>query len=355
MDRMRVGIVGTGRRCRLFHLPAAQALGLEVRGVCGRDREKAERLAARHGAIAYGSVGELLDDDRVDLVIVCVTWSENAGVYRLIAQSDKPALLETPLGHTIASALEVGTALAGRSAPTVIAEQYHLRPVEVLKRRLIDEGLFGKVSYAFSDGIGHEYHGISLIRSYIGFDQRLARVAAMQQRAQAEPHALNHQRLYPWEQTCHALLRFESGDQATYHWTWLAYDSPIRPHRAGGFHGSRGWARGEECVILDEPGGLGQHVRIERRTRSVDGVEVPYEHVALLGTRFLAKWTNPHPDLVLGEEHAVGAMLVANLVAAVRGEAEPLYTPDMALEDHRMVAAMRKAVETSDWQRMTAG
>jgi predicted dehydrogenase len=348
---VRVAFAGPGRRCRNYYLPAAVAMGLEVRGFCGRSAERTRELAARYGARPYETLDDLLDDGAVDLVVGCVAWSENAGVYRRIAGSDAPALLETPLAPTLADAEDVACLLSRRKAPTLVAEQYHLRPVEVVKRRLIADGVFGDVTYAFSDGLGHEFHAISVIRSYLGFDQRLDRVAAMQQRAKVGPHALNRQRLYPWEQTCHALLRFTSGAQATYHWTWLAYDSPIRPHRVAGFHGTLGAARGEECVVLEDPSRPARHLRIERRTRSVDGVEVPFEHVALLGTRVLATWSNPHPDLVLTEEQAVAATLLGNLLAAARGEEAPLYTPALALEDHRIAAAMRRAVETAAWQR----
>lgn len=348
-----VGFVGAGRRCRNYYLPAALALGLDVRGFCGRTRERACELAARWGGRAYDDLEQLLADDAVDLVVACVGWKENAGVYRLIARSDKPALLETPLAATLQDAEDIARLLSDRRAPAVVAEQYHLRPVEVVKRRLIAEGVFGDVMYAFSDGLGHEYHGISVIRSYLGFDRRLERVAAMQQRATVAEHALNLQRFYPWEQTCHALLRFSSGVQATYHWTWLAYDSPIRPYRVAGFHGALGAARGEECVLLEDPSRPARRVRIERRTRSVDGVEVPFEYVALLGTRVLAAWSNPYPDLVLGEEQTVAATLLGNLVAAARGE-PPLYTPALALDDLRIVAAMRKAVQTADWQRLAS-
>jgi predicted dehydrogenase len=347
---MKVVLIGLGRRCQNVYLPAVRALELELHGVCGRTLERTREKAAAWGVRAYESLDQVLEDPAVDLLVVAVPWNQNTTVYQRIAESSKPALLETPLAPRFSDAAAIAARLSARAVPTAIGEQYHQRPIEILKQRLIAEGVFGEITYAFTDGVGHETHAISIIRSYLGREQRLDRVAAMQQRAPVASHALNRQRLYPWEQSQHALLMFRSRAQAMYHWSWLAYDSPLRPHRIAGFHGSLGGAWGEECIRLEDPEAPPQHLRIERRSRSVDGVDVPYEYVAFSGTRFLAKWSNPYPNLVLSEELIVAASLLGNLVAAIRGEDAPLYSPSMALEDHRIVAAIRRAIELGQWQ-----
>src|SRR5207302_1844225 len=51
-----------------------------------------------------------------------------------------------------------------------VAEQFHRRPLEQLKLRLIDSGLLGTVHTSFNDFAGHGYHGVSVMRSYLGFD-----------------------------------------------------------------------------------------------------------------------------------------------------------------------------------------
>jgi hypothetical protein len=42
--------------------------------------------------------------------------------------------------------------------------------LEQLKLRLIASGLFGRVYASFNDFAGHGYHGVSVMRSYLGFD-----------------------------------------------------------------------------------------------------------------------------------------------------------------------------------------
>ena len=44
------------------------------------------------------------------------------------------------------------------------------------KLRLIEAGVFGRVYVSFNDFAGHGYHGISVMRSYLGFDARPVQV-----------------------------------------------------------------------------------------------------------------------------------------------------------------------------------
>ena len=63
----------------------------------------------------------------------------------------------------IASAQENDTKLE-------VNENYYRVPTERIKRKMILAGVFGKVNVAYNDFRGHGYHGIGLIRSYVGFD-----------------------------------------------------------------------------------------------------------------------------------------------------------------------------------------
>lgn len=360
---LSVGVIGAGRRFERVYAPLIRELpDLRLVALCGRNRERTTTVARHHDATAVASVAALLDIREVGLVIACVHWRENAAVYAEIAQSDKPALLETPLGETFAEASEVADALAHRSAPTTIAEQYPHRPVEIVKQQLIAAGAFGEVFHAFNDGAGHEYHGASLIRAYLGRERRLMRVAAFRRDVPLAPHRFHHNVFFDGERIEHALLEFDGDRTATHHWSWLAYESPIRARRIAGFHGTLGASWGEECIAFQSMEDDAVPLRLERRTRVVEGVEVPYEVAALRGTERLAAWRNPFPDVALHEELLATATLLRSAADSAEDPGLPsAYPPDQALEDHRVAAAITCAAEsrkpafspTSDCSRAT--
>lgn len=339
-----VGIIGVGRRFRHVYAPLVETLpDLRLVAVSGRDSQRAAEVAGEH-AVAALSVEALLEREDVGLVIACVEWRANAGVYGAIACSDKPALVETPLGATLAEAESTARALEGRKVATTVAEQYPHRPVEALKRQLIEAGVFGPVFHAFNDGVGHEYHGASLIRSFLGRGRRLLRASAIEREVPIAPHRLHRNVFLNGERHQHALLEFEGNCTATHHWSWLNYESPIRARRAAGFHGVLGAGWGEECVTFgsmeDEPVSL----RLQRRTRVVEGVEVLHELVALRGAEALLTWHNPFPGLPLHEELlAVATLLGSAIETAADPHAKSIYPPHEALADQRVAAAISTA------------
>jgi predicted dehydrogenase len=347
---MNVAILGSGLRCRNLYLPALRAVpGVRRVGVWSRNLETLRRVGSDFGVEMYPSLDAVLNDRTIDVLIVCIGWTENGDLYKQLGDYHGSLILETPLGTDLAEAEVVAGVLENRSRPTLIAEQYHLRPLEVLKRDLIRKGVFGDVLYAFNDGVGHEYHGVSLIRSYLGFQRRFVRAASITREFPCYDHAEHSGRFSKGELVEHALLEFEQGALAAYHWSWLSYTSSIRSRRAAGFHGSRGAAWGDEWVVYENDLQKAQIITVERRTRVVNGLEIPVEFVAWLGDTILGRWVNPVSDLALDEERAVAAALILNVVQASKMNSDKLYSPAQALEDHRVVDAMRRAAQTNSW------
>jgi predicted dehydrogenase len=294
----------------------------------------------------------MLEDRDIELLVVCVDWRSNAEIYLSISRCAIPALLETPLAPHFEEAAVVAQALERRGGPTEIAEQYFRRPIEVLKRQLVANEIFGRVFYAFNEGVGHEYHGISLIRSYLGFNQKLRRVSAVQRDVPCFPHKSHRDIFFPGERIQHALLEFESGDLAAYHWSWLSYASPVRFRRVAGFHATLGAACGEEMVAFENKDDDAIPIAVHRRARVVDGVEILHDLVALQRDRVVARWSNPVPGILLNEEQIVAASLILSLVEVVRGNAAPTYPPSVALEDLRIVDAISSAAASTAWQKV---
>lgn len=349
-----VAVIGTGTRCLNVYAPLLMMLPrVRLAGVCGLRPDRTTAVAARLNTTAYCGLDHLLDDPTVQAVVACVRWSENPEVYRRLAGWDRPLLLETPLSADPAEAGTVASVLYARGVYTDVAEQYHRRPVEMLKRELIGRGVFGSVPYAFVDGVGHEYHGISLLRSYLGWPSRPRRVLALQRDLPLVDHVSHRNVFFDGERIQHALLEFDNDTTAAYHWSWLNYESPIRARRLAGFTGTQGAAWGEEMVGIGDPERpQATQYRLERRTRVVDGVEVPGEIAVLTGDTCITKWHNPYPHLLLDEDRLTAAAFLDNLALAVREpETEPLYPVEQAAADHAAVEAMYQAMaaESGCW------
>src|SRR5262249_35686765 len=108
--------------------------------------------------------------------IVSVAYDANGQVGLMAVEHGLHVLLETPIAHKLSEADAILAAANKRGLKIEIAEQFHCRPLEQIKLKLIASGLFGRVHSSFSDFAGHGYHGISVMRSYLGFDAKPVRV-----------------------------------------------------------------------------------------------------------------------------------------------------------------------------------
>ncbi len=121
---MRVAVIGTGWVSGQ-HLDAIAAAGGEVVAVAGRQRAKAEALAAPRGAVAYDDWQAMLDRERPDALWICVIPSAAAGIARACAGRVRGVLVEKPVGIDPDEA--AATAQAFATAGTVAAAGYHNR------------------------------------------------------------------------------------------------------------------------------------------------------------------------------------------------------------------------------------
>ena len=84
VHRLRVGIVGSGKRSDYLYCPLVQTLrdDLELVGVYGRRIEAAASLGAKHGVPAFDDLERMAREARPDLLIVSVRNAVNGPVAR---------------------------------------------------------------------------------------------------------------------------------------------------------------------------------------------------------------------------------------------------------------------------------
>jgi predicted dehydrogenase len=135
----RVGIVGAGavgaRHARvLAGLPDA-----EVVAVADPERERAEALAAEHGARAHAGHEELLAAERLDAVYVCVPPFAHGAAERAVLAAGLALFVEKPLAADLATAEAIAADV--ERAGVVTGTGYHWRCLDTVdEARALLEG-----------------------------------------------------------------------------------------------------------------------------------------------------------------------------------------------------------------------
>ena len=269
-------------------------------------------------------------------------------------------LLETPIAHKLSEADAIIAAAQQRGLKIEVAEQFHRRPLEQIKLRLLASGLFGRVYSAFNDFAGHGYHGVSVMRSYLGFDARPVQVVGAVQKYGLAAHwsRLANTRGPRTETQEHGIVTFDDGRLGVFHWTDVAYDSALRWWRSSRFLAEKGMGITvgvgldvHEWLTLLAPGGEApRFVTLERRWERNDGGAL-VAMVAHTGDsdQPIVSWENPFRPTRKGhgvqwhdDEIGVAGCLLS-LVDAVRHQTEPTYGAAQARLDQEIILAIRQS------------
>jgi predicted dehydrogenase len=359
---LRVAIVGTAARASYMYGPIVKALPEEVElvSVWGRSTDSARRLGERLGVPWYTNLDALTRETAPQIGIVCVAYGANGQVGLMAVDHGLHVLLETPIAHKLSEADAIIAVAARRGLKVEVAEQFHRRPLEQIKLKLIASGLFGRVYTSFNDFAGHGYHGVSVMRSYLGFDARPVQVTGAVRKYDLAPHwaRLADTRGPRAETQEHGIVEFEGGQLGIFHWTDVGYDSALRWWRSSRFLAERGLGITvgvgldvQEWLTLLAPGGEApRFVTLERRWERVDGGAL-VAVVAHTGDPELpiVRWDNPFRPAEKGhgvqwhdDEIGVAGCLMS-LVDAVRHDTGPTYGPLQARLDQEIILAIRQS------------
>ncbi len=364
---LRVVILGTAARSDYLYGPIIQALPEQVQlvGVWGRSADSARRLGESLGAPWFTDMAALISQTAPQLGVVSVAYDANGEVGLMAAEHGLHLLLETPIAHDLGEADAIISAARERGLKIEVAEQFHRRPLEQIKLKLLESGLFGRVHSSFNDFAGHGYHGVSVLRSYLGFGARPVRVTGAVRSYGLAAHWSRLEEVHGvrTEVQEHGLIDFEGGQLGVFHWTSVGYDSPLRWWRSSRFLAEKGMgvtvASGllgpgtesdERLSLLTPDGEAPAFITLERRLERNDGG-------ALLSVvahtpdpeRPTVTWDNPFRPVNKGhgvqwhdDEIAVAGCLMS-LVEAIRTGGEPSYGPVQARLDQEIVLALQRS------------
>ena len=361
-EPIRVAIIGTADRSSYLYGPLLKALPEEVElvSIWGRSADPARRLGDRLDVPWYTDLDRLIRETEPLIGIVCVAYDGNGQVGLMAVEHGLHVLLETPIAHKLSEADAIIVAAVERGLKIEVAEQFHRRPMEQIKLKLIQTGLFGRVYSSFNDFAGHAYHGISVMRSYLGFDAKPLQVTGAVGKYDLPPHwaRLTDGRGPRTETQEHGMIEFEGGQLGLFHWTDVGYDSALRWWRSSRFLAEKGMGIAvgvgldvKQWLTLLAPGGEApRFITLERRWEQDDGGALQ-AMVAHTGDADLpiVRWDNPFCPTVAGhgvqwQDDGIGvASCLMSLVDAVRSGTEPTYGPLQARLDQELILAIRQS------------
>ncbi len=145
---IRIGIIGAGTIGEV-HAKAADEVGTTVARVADVDLEKAKLLAGKYeGALATADFKEVLNDESIDAVAVCVPnrWHKDLAIEAMRAGKD--VLLEKPMGLNAAECAEINAVAAETKRLLQIGLVYRFSAAGQTAKSVVESGDLGTIYHA---------------------------------------------------------------------------------------------------------------------------------------------------------------------------------------------------------------
>lgn len=178
MEKISFGIVGAGWRSRFF-LKVAQELEelFTIPFIVEPDLEKTKYIEEKWNIKVLPEL-ELLAEckEKIDFLVLCLPPSILPQVAVKATDMGFYILTETFAVNYLEELTDYYKRIK-KPQLIQISEQYWLRPVHAARMKLLSEGRIGEVTQA-QISIGHGYHGISLLRKYLGVEYEPCKIKA---------------------------------------------------------------------------------------------------------------------------------------------------------------------------------
>ncbi|MFB9677356.1 Gfo/Idh/MocA family protein [Streptosporangium vulgare] len=341
--RLPIAVVGAGAIVDVAHLPAYRAAGLEVTGLYDLDGERAREVAARHGvATVYGSLGELLSDERIAVVDIAVAPGAQPGIARAVLESGRHVLCQKPFAPDVATGRQLVDLAAARGLKIAVNQQLRFDEGIAAARAMVRAGWIGEpTTMTFTVNIAtdwsgwewlvstdrleivyHSIHYLDAIRSFLGDP---VTVFCTGSRTAGQ--------LPKGETRTMSTLVYPGDVRALVH---VTHENRTGDHEAAfRIDGTEGAIKGTLGLLYDYPHGRPDTLLVNSRTVPTDGW-LPYP----VTTRWL-------PDAVAGP--------MGSLLAAIAEGGEPETAGADNLGTLALLDALYRSMETGESRRLRAG
>lgn len=148
-----VGIVGYGYAGRVFHsYLVGRANGLELRAVAARDAGRREQAARERGVRTYPTLGEMVRDDSVQLVVLATPHDTHCALAVQALEAGRHVVVDKPMAITLA---EADRMVAAAQRSRTVLSVFHNRRWDwdfLTVQQVLREGLIGR-PYLFETAV----------------------------------------------------------------------------------------------------------------------------------------------------------------------------------------------------------
>ena len=324
--RLKVGLVGAGKRISEFYLPILQQLSphYEVVGVTSRSPEGSRKFESKTGISSFQDAQELVKQQKPGLLIVAVSDTVNEGTIARLLDLGVPILSETPLAWSAEGVRRIIRKAAENKVILGVAEQFPSLPLEQFRRQLIDLGVFGDIYAAFNDFHSYSYHGIAQLRRYFaGTPTSVTNIEYAQGTG------------VRWQS---GAVAFSDSAALLHHYALSGASFQPSVH----FHGTRGAMTDYQMAILHDG---------EIKTLSAVREECPSGGLksisAVLPNLGAITWSNPFAECKFSDEKIAVATIFEGMTKAIAEDSRPIYTAEEFLADIQIVQALRYSAEAA--------
>ena len=332
-------IIGSGWRA-LYYVRVAKALPeiFCIDAMYCRTQEKADLIAGQYQIHTTTSIEECAAY-KPDFAVVAVKKDAICDVSMewldrgITVLSETPAALDTDSLNKLYSYYKCGK-------KQVVAEQYREYPNIKASLKLINEGIIGDVS-CVNVSLAHEYHGISLIRVFLGVNPGEKYTVSAKTYEFPTTQTLTRYDKFTdgriaGKKRCVATFEFESGKVAWYDFDSEQYRSPIRKNTLK-VQGVRGELI-DDCVYYLDENNNGAEADIDIKTRIVNRGDVNpnfavIREVESISFQGKVLYQPAHGLCGLSEDETAIAALMEKTALYSRGMGPSPYSIEDALAD----------------------
>ena len=334
---MKICVLGAGKRIHEMYGPITKTMpNLEICGFWNRDHHKGDLVAKTWGWKRYTDIDLMISENRPDALLVVINSSAIKSVVLSCIKYGIPIIMETPVWDS-----EIHDASSDAGVKVFVNEQTPFLPCEEFKMTLLNSGLFGQPTVVMNDCRTFEYHGISQLRRYIGFEKQPVEVVGS-----SVPH-------YPVSYTDNngmisnqtegwdfGVIKFSSGQTAVYNFSSIYNRAKFRKPRSMRIYCTRGTITNDDNVF--EIHRLGDSHDTEKIDVNVVGEYMSTKEISAVISGHQFRWAKDDEIDHLNDQQVAVREIFTQNINAIKSNTDG-YTCKSAYMDVNLLSAIRQS------------